>query len=263
MPPCRLIMDPPALGAWNMAVDEALLESVAAGGPATLRFYRWSEPTLSLGYFQPYADRERHEPSRGLTVVRRSTGGGALVHDHELTYSLALPAENPHTLDATALTCLVHKTFINTVNKLVLDAKELITCPEAITGDRQDEPFLCFQRRSPGDLLAADPEGTNQAHHKLCGSAQRRRRGALLQHGGVLLARSKGAPELLGLDDLGHFPPEWLEKNGPQLIDVWSRNLRESLNLDFELSVLTETETSVAKQLAQERFSCRSWIKRR
>ena len=80
MPPCRLIVDPPASGAWNMAVDEALLESVADGGPATLRFYQWSEPTLSLGYFQPYADREQHEASRELTVVRRSTGGGALIH---------------------------------------------------------------------------------------------------------------------------------------------------------------------------------------
>ena len=54
---CRLLIDPASGGAWQMAVDEALLETAAAGGARTLRFYHWSEPTLSLGYFQAYADR--------------------------------------------------------------------------------------------------------------------------------------------------------------------------------------------------------------
>ena len=62
--PCRLIVDAPAPGALNMAVDEALLESVAEGGLPVLRCYRWSEPTLSLGYFQRVEDRELHQPSR-------------------------------------------------------------------------------------------------------------------------------------------------------------------------------------------------------
>ena len=61
--PFRLLLDPPAAGAWNMAVDEALLEAAAAEGQCTLRFYRWQEPTLSLGYFQAYADRWQHAAS--------------------------------------------------------------------------------------------------------------------------------------------------------------------------------------------------------
>ena len=87
----RLIIDPPQPGAWNMAVDEALLDA-AVEGEATLRVYEWAEPTLSLGYFQAYDDRETHIPSQDLPCVRRHSGGGAIVHDRELTYSLALPA---------------------------------------------------------------------------------------------------------------------------------------------------------------------------
>ena len=64
----RLLLDPPAAGAWNMAVDEALLEAAAAEGQCTLRFYQWAEPTLSLGYFQAYADRES---ARGQPPLRR------------------------------------------------------------------------------------------------------------------------------------------------------------------------------------------------
>ena len=89
---CRLIVDPPAPGAWNMAVDEALFEQAAKFGTPTLRFYQWSEPTLSLGYFQNYDDRRSHAASLGTAAVRRTTGGGAILHDQELTYSLVWPA---------------------------------------------------------------------------------------------------------------------------------------------------------------------------
>src|SRR5947207_926902 len=77
-----------------MAADEVMLES-AGQGIASLRFYEWSLPSLSLGYFQS-AEMRLHDPAlAGLEWVRRLTGGGALVHDHELTYALALPASSP------------------------------------------------------------------------------------------------------------------------------------------------------------------------
>src|SRR5262245_54691837 len=83
---CRLIVDGAAGGPWNMAVDETLLESAAASGAASLRFYGWSEPTLSLGYFQRAAARQTHATSLGCPMVRRPSGGGAILHDWELTY---------------------------------------------------------------------------------------------------------------------------------------------------------------------------------
>ncbi len=80
-----LLLDPPAPGAWNMAVDEALLEDAALERRCWLRFYRWQEPTLSLGYFQSYADRRQHPASSGCPAVRRTSGGGAILHDAEVT----------------------------------------------------------------------------------------------------------------------------------------------------------------------------------
>src|SRR5688572_19512152 len=87
----RIVFDPPASGPWNMAVDEALLHSTAEGGQATLRFYTWEEPTLSLGHFQTLAEREQHQASLACPLVRRASGGGAILHDIELTYSICLP----------------------------------------------------------------------------------------------------------------------------------------------------------------------------
>src|SRR6266446_9184337 len=89
----RLLVDAPAGGAWNMAVDEVLLDGVAAGStPPTLRFYEWAPPCLSLGYFQAFEVVDVAGcRSLGVDVVRRPTGGRAILHDRELTYSVALP----------------------------------------------------------------------------------------------------------------------------------------------------------------------------
>src|SRR5205823_2015987 len=84
----RLLPDGVGDGPTNMALDEALL-ATAVAGEASLRFYGWGEPTLSLGYFQPSAPARAMFP--GLPWLRRATGGAALVHHHELTYALALP----------------------------------------------------------------------------------------------------------------------------------------------------------------------------
>ena len=82
----RLLDTPPAPGAWNMAVDEALADSVRAGGPPVLRVYRWSPPCLSLGRNQPSDGYDRDEiRRRGIDVVRRLTGGRAVLHHRELT----------------------------------------------------------------------------------------------------------------------------------------------------------------------------------
>lgn len=170
-------------GPANMAADEAMLESAEAG-VASLRFYGWSEPTLSLGYFQPAGERVA-----GLPWVRRMTGGAALVHHHEVTYALALPAGRPWLAAGESWVCRFHH-LIAAALAPAGAATRAVVCGE----EKKLGPVLCFLHQTQGDLVAASA--------KVVGSAQRKRKGALLQHGGVLLARSEFAPQLPGLAEL-------------------------------------------------------------
>ena len=261
---CRLIVDEPAEGAWNMAVDEALLESAIGGGPATLRVYRW-EPTLSLGYFQSYADRANHPTSTGLPCVRRSSGGGALIHDLELTYSLTLSPDDFAKLKLPyPLYCAAHRAVIAAVVELGGVAERLTLCNPDADAPAAEEPFLCFLRRADGDLLVGPPH-PGAVHgqpvydrYTVAGSAQRKSRGALLQHGGVLLGQSPAAPELPGLSDLGLLPEQ-----APQFAQTLIRNLAEGLNLRLSAAALEANERERANRLREEKHAAREWIEKR
>jgi lipoyl(octanoyl) transferase len=211
----RLIIDPAAPGAWNMAVDEVLLHDAAENGLATLRFYAWSKPTLSLGYFQHVADREQHASSCRCALVRRQTGGGAILHDREITYSLTLPAGHPLARSARRLYAALHDAAIAVISPFTDLGRgyALLRLKEGLQFPNRAEPFLCFQRRAPGDVLligvpdqlpSSTPSEVQQSAlgTKILGSAQRRFGGALLQHGSLLLERSASAPELAGWRDL-------------------------------------------------------------
>ncbi len=96
--PLRLLSTPAANAAFNMGLDQAILEAVAVGAaPPTLRFYQWSPPAISIGYFQGLHEEVDSDACRayGVDVVRRITGGGAVFHQNELTYSLVLPESHP------------------------------------------------------------------------------------------------------------------------------------------------------------------------
>jgi len=207
---CRLIVDPPSSGAWNMAVDEALLHDAVENGVATLRLYQWVEPTLSLGYFQRYADRHQHTASRDSAVVRRQSGGGAILHDRELTYSVTLPAAHSLAHHAEQLYNAVHESIIAVLTPHIAAVSNAWMLRTRCTNRDMpiaDERFLCFQRRARGDVVLTS-NGSSSAidstplDWKILGSAQRRRRGAILQHGSLLVERSAAAPELAGLNDL-------------------------------------------------------------
>ena len=166
-----------------------------AQGGCCLRLYRWQEATLSLGYFQEYQDRGGHGPSRNCPVVRRLTGGGAIVHDAELTYSLVVHGGHPLAARRERLYQAAHGALIEALAALGI-AAALKKGAELFSGSRSKivlTPFLCFQRPTAGDVLVGET--------KIAGSAQRRRRGAVLQHGSVLLRRSAAAPELPALED--------------------------------------------------------------
>src|SRR5881398_2718711 len=174
----RLLLDPPAEGAWNMAVDEVLLEGVAAGSsPPTLRFYAWTPACLSLGYFQPFSV-VNVEGCRGLgiDIVRRPTGGRAILHDRELTYSVALPAavlgQDGGVLPSYYRLSLALQ---DGLRRLGVPAT---LAPESAGSSAAHGP-VCFDRPSAHEILLHG--------RKLVGSAQMRRGGGLLQHGSILI----------------------------------------------------------------------------
>lgn len=245
MQSARLILDPPAPGAWNMAVDESLLRTAAEGAHVTLRIYRWQSPTLSLGYFQHYAQRLQHAASRHCPVVRRVTGGGAIVHDQEVTYSLTAPVAHRTRQPPLHWYQLVHSAWVATLGRLGALAE---ICPRS-DADRETE-FLCFQRRAAGDVLLGG--------WKIAGSAQRRHRAALLQHGSLLLGQSSAAPELPGISQLANFDPDttaW--------VDDWVLEIGNRLGVVWETATLTNEQLDVATKFAEERFANPKWTLRR
>ena len=195
--PCLVFPYAVADGPRNMARDEALLDLVAdEPGAAAVRTYGWSEPTLSLGYFQ--AARDADGPRwRGAAVVRRPTGGGAIWHDRELTYALAVPRGHPLARRSGDLYRAVHGALAGLLSAYSGEVGR--RGGAAPTG--ASRPFLCFLDRDPEDVVVG-------AAHKVVGSAQRRRSGAVLQHGSVLLARSPKTPELPGAADLTGAPAD-------------------------------------------------------
>lgn len=207
-----------------MAIDEELLERAQEGSHVKIRLYRWCEPTLSLGHFQAIEDLARDpsviasgrlEQLAALPRVRRRTGGGAILHDREWTYSVILPhprseggpvgvgvEKGHHEL----LYRAIHRSVRDGLLQLGWQAALAEQCTCSTAGKlpvATKDPFLCFQRRTPVDLVVGA--------HKVLGSAQRRSRTGLLQHGSLLLSASTSFPAIVGLEDLvdGNFfsPP--------------------------------------------------------
>jgi lipoyl(octanoyl) transferase len=182
----RLLPFEIADGPANMAADETLVVTAAETGTAALRFYGWSPATVSLGYFQPAAARLANPRLAALPWVRRPSGGATLVHDLELTYCLALRPGPPWQSGASWMTRM-HGIIAHAL-------RGLGAATRPVEEPRELGEVLCFQQQTPGDLLAGSA--------KVVGSAQRKYRRALLQHGSVLLERSPHTPELPGLAEL-------------------------------------------------------------
>jgi lipoate-protein ligase A len=205
---CRLLPFVVADGPHNMAADEVLLEAALAG-TASLRFYGWSVPTLSLGYFQAEQLLDAEPELARLPRVRRPSGGMTLVHDQELTYALALPAGPTWQPKSQPWLCRMHGIIAAAL------ATQGIAVQAARCGQEVEaESPLCFLHHTPGDLLLESA--------KVVGSAQRRRQGALLQHGAILLAESRFTPQLPGLLERAGQRPA-LETLMTALREEWER----------------------------------------
>jgi lipoate-protein ligase A len=240
---CRLLPYAVAAGPRNMAADQVLLESAVAG-VASLRFYGWSRATLSLGYFQAEHVRRNDEGFERLPFVRRPTGGATLVHHHEVTYALGLPAaaqgqsgepwlQRMHAVIASALGELGIRVRMHTP-----------TATEVFPG------ALCFRHFTAGDVLIGAA--------KIVGSAQRRQRGALLQHGAILLAKSPHTPALPGIQELSNCT-----LSVEEVVAAVQHELAAFTKWDLIAGSWTAGELRRADQLVAERYTCDSWNRKR
>jgi lipoate-protein ligase A len=176
-----------------MAADEALALTAAKTGIASLRFYGWSPPTVSLGYFQPAAARLRDSRLADLAFVRRPSGGSALVHHHEITYALAVPPGREWHAGGPWIPRM-HGVIVRALSGLGLGGRVSLAAADQVArhGD-----ILCFEHITPADVVCAG--------NKVVGSAQRKFARALVQHGSILLAQSEHTPTLPGLLELTGF----------------------------------------------------------
>jgi lipoate-protein ligase A len=213
-------------GPHHMAADEVLLES-AVRGVASIRVYVWNPPTVSLGYFQRSEERLRDPHLARYPWVRRATGGGAIIHDGDLTYAIALPSSWLGGLAPACWHDRIHHVLAGILRKRHIPA-------EVAEGPRpQPEQlrYLCFAVPQPGDVLL---DGV-----KIIGGAQRIRHGALMQHGSMQHARLR----------------EWA--------DILPRDIAEALGWQAEPASWTADELARIDQLAREKYSSDSWNRRR
>jgi lipoyl(octanoyl) transferase len=177
----RLIISPAASGAFNMALDEAfLIQASQKVSPPTLRLYSWDPPALSLGFAQKTSDVDLAElKKRGWDLVRRPTGGKAILHIDELTYSITAPVDDP----------LVNGTLLESYQRISsilqkaladLGVKTLADQQYPNSPETSKTNPICFEVPSNFEITFN--------YQKLIGSAQARKNGGVLQHGSLPLS---------------------------------------------------------------------------
>lgn len=277
----RLIRSGHLSGAMNMAIDEAIMHSVAQGGQPTLRFYGWEPPAISIGYFQ---DAEKEVDfaackSVGVDVVRRPTGGRAVLHDVEVTYSLAICEENPIIPKGiTESYRKISEGMVLGLRRLGLDT-QVTASPRTRSVARSSSPArpspaargalsgACFDAPSWYEVTAGGK--------KIVGSAQVRRMGVLLQHGSILLdldaAKLFTCLRFASDEERRRAMEQFLEK----ATSVWAAlgrpvsfletseavlwGLSEALGVEIREGELTPAENEMAERLAKAKYSRLDW----
>ena len=265
----RLLITSPARGAWNMAVDEAILEHIGGRKSLpTLRLYAWEPACLSLGHAQPFADVDVDRlNAHGWEVVRRPTGGRAILHTDELTYSVIAPNDEPNVAGT------VLESYNRLAQALLLAVKNLelsVEMKEGKTDGNSTPNPICFEVPSIYEITV---DGK-----KLIGSAQARRKEGVLQHGSLPLTgdlaricqalvfeneslREDAAKRLLARaatveSALGRVV-SW--DNAAQ---AFIHAFEAQLELSLERGELSESESKRADELVKEKYDHRSWTQR-
>ena len=266
----RLLITPASRGAWNMAVDEAIMDVVGQNQSLpTLRLYAWEPPCLSIGYAQPRIDIDKQRlRQQGWDWVRRLTGGRAILHTDELTYSVIAPLGEPRVSGG------VLESY-QRLSSALLTALHLLNIPAHAhpinpTGNIQGNGPVCFEVPSNYEIVV---DGK-----KLIGSAQARRKKGVLQHGTLPLwgdltritqvlvfpdeqDRSETATRLLSHATtveaiLGH------KINWETVAQAFISGFQSELNIDFVRDDLSDHEFKLAERLVEEKYSHPSWLER-
>ena len=266
----RLIIDKPLTGALNMAFDEAVMNSVMQGlVPPTIRFYQWSPPAVSLGYFQNMEKELDVEECRrkGVDVVRRLTGGRAVLHRHEFTYSLIAPEDNQKIAGS------ILQSYLTVSRGLVLGLAELGVKAELSEGKKHSEfnSAACFDAPSWYEMVVGG--------RKLVGSAQTRRGGCILQHGSIPLdmdtdllftvlkfgseklrerAKSFFLAKATCLTDILGYSPEF-----DKLCKSFKHGFETALEICLDEAKPFDEEVSMAEELSVGKYAADDWNGRR
>jgi len=265
----RLLITHPAHGAWNMAVDESILEHIGRDESVpTLRLYAWDPPCLSLGHAQPFSDvAVDHLKQHGWEVVRRATGGRAILHTDELTYSVIAPLNEPR----------VEGSVLESYNRLaqaLLLAVQTLEIPVEMKEGKASESGtpnpVCFEVPSTYEITVNGK--------KLIGSAQARKKEGVLQHGSLPLTgdltricqalvfeneakREEASKRLLErattVESALGVGVSW-EKAQQAFIHAFEAQL----GLSFERGDLSESESQRAEELIKEKYAHPAWTER-
>lgn len=257
---------------YNMALDECLLNWQSTGAmPATIRFYEWEVPTLSIGYFQRVEkeiDMEEVE-KRGFGFVRRQTGGRSVLHDRELTYSVIVSENHPKMpKTVTEAYRVISQGLLEGFRALGLNAYFAVPKTEQEREDlKNPRSAVCFDAPSWYEIVV---EG-----RKIAGSAQTRQRGVILQHGSIPLEI-----DLDTLYDLFLFPNERLKERMKsmfsskavaineltdqtftieQLIEAFRVGFEKGMEIELVPYELTGEQREEVERLAKEKYESEEW----
>ena len=250
----RLIHDVPRSGPRNMALDHALAVCLPRN-EGVLRLYSWKRPTVSFGRNEPAVGRysEQVVCSTNFEYVRRPTGGRAVLHDKELTYSIVIPLRET----------VRPREIYEEINRTLAKALISLNAPVTLSKDRQCQPLSsgpCFQSPAAGEVTANG--------RKLVGSAQARIGGRLLQHGSILLDGDQS--QLDGLfGDTSSRPTsvtlrELVGATSPDFVArAVAVNLKSHLGGKWASVGYTHEEIETAGRLENERYNKTSWTWRK
>jgi lipoate-protein ligase A len=269
----RLLITPPLDGATNMALDEALLHALAEGyGRPTLRLFQWQPPCLSLGYNQRWQEiAETACQQLGYTWTRRPTGGRAILHIDEATYSLIIPQNDPRIQGGIIASYRVLSFgLLRGLEKLGLEARQA-TKEEALASRQMSSKGgpVCFDTPSQYEITWAGK--------KLIGSAQLRRRKIVLQHGTLPLrgditrilaalnfSETERQQQRQLLPNRAATLEQALGRAVPfdQVAAALAEGFAQELNLSLEEMPLTDREQALAARLRAEQYANETWLKR-